>query len=318
MRKMTWGMVEGGREAKRARKQEEKSSKDDGNMMRALQDQRLEQQKRLEKQNKANRTVIRDKDGTVLYSGMAEAALEQVYEHSTTPFERKLWAKRAGDEIVCSADASPTLKAVRKMLGIRVQGVCPPPVSSFQDPHLPRTFHVFFEHFKHKYQRPSPVQQQCWPAILWGLNVLGIAPTGSGKTLAFCLPACAHILAQKPVTSFVNTISYGVGAQGGKDKQKKRQMTKDEKRERKAIAVGSPQALVLVPTRELALQIAAVCQSFKQLSLSKSGQGGGAGGGIRVHTVAVYGGDRRGKEAQVITPLLPPLSACVTHVFKTK
>ena len=43
---------------------------------------------------------------------------------------------------------------------------------------------------------PSPIQAQCWPIILSGRDVVGIAATGSGKTLAFGLPAICHILAQ--------------------------------------------------------------------------------------------------------------------------
>lgn len=37
-------------------------------------------------------------------------------------------------------------------------------------------------------KRPTPVQQNCVPQILKGMNVLGLAQTGSGKTAAFALP----------------------------------------------------------------------------------------------------------------------------------
>eukprot|EP00605_Chrysophyceae_sp_TOSAG23-4_P000461 GSChrysophyteH1.ASY1.ANO1.519.1 assembled CDS len=58
----------------------------------------------------------------------------------------------------------------------------------------------------------------CWPAILNGANILGLSPTGSGKTLAYGVPMIPHI-----------------------------RRALDTKK-------AAPLALVLVPTRELALQ----------------------------------------------------------------
>ncbi len=66
----------------------------------------------------------------------------------------------------------------------------------------------------------TPIQQAVIPAVLTGADVLGIAQTGSGKTAAFVLPLLQHLL----------TASTG-----------------GERRVR---------ALVLVPTRELASQVA--------------------------------------------------------------
>ena len=43
--------------------------------------------------------------------------------------------------------------------------------------------------FKHAFSRPTEVQQQVWPAIHSGENVLVVAPTGSGKTLCAFLSA---------------------------------------------------------------------------------------------------------------------------------
>lgn len=47
------------------------------------------------------------------------------------------------------------------------------------------------------FSQPSPIQAQCWPIIMSGQDLVGIAATGSGKTLAFGLPGLRHILAQK-------------------------------------------------------------------------------------------------------------------------
>jgi len=68
---------------------------------------------------------------------------------------------------------------------------------------------------------PKPIQAQAIPPLLEGRDVLGIAQTGSGKTLAFALPIVAQIL------------SLG-----------------------KVRPPRSARALILVPTRELAVQIA--------------------------------------------------------------
>jgi len=65
---------------------------------------------------------------------------------------------------------------------------------------------------------PSPIQQAVIPAALEGRNVLGRARTGSGKTLAFGLPVLVRLA-------------------GGASRPK------------------APRALILLPTRELAIQV---------------------------------------------------------------
>jgi len=52
-------------------------------------------------------------------------------------------------------------------------------------------------HATKDFAQPSPIQAQCWPIILSGHDLVGVAATGSGKTLAFGLPALQHIKAQK-------------------------------------------------------------------------------------------------------------------------
>ena len=44
------------------------------------------------------------------------------------------------------------------------------------------------------FDKPTPIQSQCWPIIGSGRDIIGIAETGSGKTLAFSLPALKHML----------------------------------------------------------------------------------------------------------------------------
>jgi len=91
------------------------------------------------------------------------------------------------------------------------------------------------------------------PIALSGRDLVGIAATGSGKTLAFGLPALHHIQAQ---------IKAGV-ASGRK-----------------------PVALVIAPTRELALQINAVLEE--------------AGKKVGISSVCVYGGVPKRDQAQAL------------------
>lgn len=76
------------------------------------------------------------------------------------------------------------------------------------------------------YERPTPIQDLAVPAILTGKDVLGIAPTGSGKTASYVLPILTQLSKAKP--------------------EKNRHI----------------QSLILVPTRELAIQVEEVFKEF--------------------------------------------------------
>ena len=72
------------------------------------------------------------------------------------------------------------------------------------------------------YESPSPIQAATIPPLLEGSDVLGQAQTGTGKTAAFALPILSRI----------------------------------------ELKPGKPQALVLAPTRELAIQVAEAFQRY--------------------------------------------------------
>ena len=72
------------------------------------------------------------------------------------------------------------------------------------------------------YETPSPIQAACIPHLLTGRDLLGEAQTGTGKTAAFALPLLARL----------------------------------------DLADKQPQALVLTPTRELAIQVAEAFQKY--------------------------------------------------------
>src|SRR5689334_3569100 len=77
---------------------------------------------------------------------------------------------------------------------------------------------------KQGFQSPTPIQEKCIPIILEGRDLLGQAKTGTGKTAAFALPLLQMVDA----------------------------------------ASVEPQAIILTPTRELALQVAEVFESFSK------------------------------------------------------
>ncbi|RJG42634.1 DEAD/DEAH box helicase [Motilimonas pumila] len=99
------------------------------------------------------------------------------------------------------------------------------------------------------YQQPTPIQAQVIPAVLEGRDVLAGANTGSGKTAAFALP----------VLQSLHEHDYG---------------------DRSNAAF----ALILVPTRELAQQVADACMSY---AAAFSGQ---------LKVTAVYGGVSTNKQ----------------------
>ncbi len=72
------------------------------------------------------------------------------------------------------------------------------------------------------YERPSPIQAACIPALLDGRDIIGQAQTGTGKTAAFALPLLSNV----------------------------------------DVGKLSPQVLVLAPTRELAIQVAEAFKSY--------------------------------------------------------
>ncbi len=109
------------------------------------------------------------------------------------------------------------------------------------------------------FTEPTPIQFATIPHILAGRDVLGSAETGTGKTAAYMLPILQHL----------------ASTAGGRD----------------------PRVLVLVPTRELALQVA---EHTKEM-----------GYGMAVRTVTVYGGVgyapqddalRKGVDVVIATP----------------
>jgi ATP-dependent RNA helicase RhlE len=103
----------------------------------------------------------------------------------------------------------------------------------------------------HKFTVPTPIQADAIPPLLAGKDLLGIAQTGSGKTAAFSLPIVAHLLAEPRRPGPFQT-----------------------------------RALILAPTRELALQIDEAIRTL--------------GAGSRIRTVVIIGGASRYRQCEAM------------------
>ena len=100
------------------------------------------------------------------------------------------------------------------------------------------------------YEEPTPIQRESIPPLIEGRDLLGQAATGTGKTAAFALPILERI--------------SRVGARG----------------------TTAPLALVLVPTRELAMQVSEAVHKY--------------GRDIGARVVPVYGGQPIGRQLQIL------------------
>lgn len=94
-----------------------------------------------------------------------------------------------------------------------------------------------------RYTTPTPVQQYCVPLALAGYDVLASAQTGSGKTVGFLLPLIASVAENRNNNNIVS------------GKKERRQHNTKQPSMTKRKTPSSPAALILAPTRELAIQI---------------------------------------------------------------
>jgi ATP-dependent RNA helicase DeaD len=100
------------------------------------------------------------------------------------------------------------------------------------------------------YEEPTPIQREAIPVLLEGKDLLGQAATGTGKTAAFALPIVNRVAA----------------------------LTSDDRR--------SPSAFILVPTRELAMQVAEAVHRY--------------GKSLGVRVLPIYGGQSMQQQLRAI------------------
>ena len=98
------------------------------------------------------------------------------------------------------------------------------------------------------YTTPTQIQEQAIPVIMSGQDVIGIAQTGTGKTAAYLLP-------------LLRILNYAQG--------------------------NEPRALILAPTRELAIQIASAIKDLcKYTDLRYAVAFGGSGAKLQIEAIA--------------------------------
>ncbi|KAI1314498.1 DEAD-box ATP-dependent RNA helicase [Mortierella claussenii] len=103
------------------------------------------------------------------------------------------------------------------------------------------------------YVDPTPIQKNAIPLLMSGYDLLACAQTGSGKTAAFLLPVLSKILTK--LTRSASSVAHQPGARRSK---------------------AAPQALIILPTRELGIQIFHETRRFTYKS--------------RIRPVVIYGG----------------------------
>ena len=97
------------------------------------------------------------------------------------------------------------------------------------------------------FEKPTPIQEQSYSVVLSGKDIVGIAQTGTGKTLAYMLPILRDLKFSKQI---------------------------------------NPRVLVLVPTRELVLQVVQNIEDFTKY--------------MSVRVLGVYGGTNINTQAQMV------------------
>ena len=99
---------------------------------------------------------------------------------------------------------------------------------------------------RHKFEHPTPIQEQSIPPAIAGKDLMGIAQTGTGKTLAFGVPMIQRLAQSR----------------------------------------GRMTGLIVLPTRELALQVNEVLKKI--------------GGTLGLRTAILIGGESMGKQLRML------------------
>jgi len=158
----------------------------------------------------------------------------------TTNGHARVGASLAAERAAASAAATPLTEAQAYLREHRIEleggGADCQPVRRFSDAPFSQPLRQQLR--TQGYVEPTPIQAVCWPLMLAGHDVVGIAKTGSGKTLAFLLPILQGVKGRK--------LNDAAGA--------------------RANAIGGVHALILAPTRELISQIAAEARVYAAIA----------------------------------------------------
>ncbi|KAI6000111.1 ATP-dependent RNA helicase [Pisolithus marmoratus] len=163
--------------------------------------------------------------------------VEVVYENTDRGQVVKFNVLQKPDGESPGSDEEPAHDHPSPSLAIEADESQSPQLSTFDSAALLPDWHHFNLHphilqvlHSRKFNTPTPIQSKAISPALSGRDVIGVAETGSGKTLAYGLPIIHHILSlPRPPT-------------------KRREL----------------QALILAPTRELALQVSVHLNVFSK------------------------------------------------------
>ncbi|KAK3091467.1 hypothetical protein FSP39_020000 [Pinctada imbricata] len=157
------------------------------------------------------------------------------------------------NEIFCAMQKGINFDKYDK-IPVEVTGGDPPPcIKNFEEAGLADSFLTNVK--KANFEKPTPVQKYSIPIIMAGRDLMACAQTGSGKTAAFLLPVLTGM-----TKSGLNSSSFS--------------------------QVQEPQALVIAPTRELAVQIYMDARKFAH--------------GTMLRPVVLYGGTSVGYQIRQV------------------
>ncbi|CAE6412008.1 unnamed protein product [Rhizoctonia solani] len=206
-------------------------------------------------------TELRPEDILALAAKKAKKKDLAIVDHDKVKYEsfRKAFYHPPPDVAAMTDDEADLLRL--SLDGIKIRGLdCPKPVTKWSHCGLPSSCLDVIKRLG--YTSPTSIQSQAIPAIMSGRDVIGVAKTGSGKTIAFLLPLFRHIKDQRPLET-----------------------------------MEGPMAIVMTPTRELAVQIHRECKPFLKV--------------LNLRAVCAYGGSpikdqiaemKKGCEIIVCTP----------------
>ena len=163
-------------------------------------------------------------------------------------YDNRHWTKKTLEEM-----QPRDWRIFREDFNITIKGgKIPNPLRNWEEANLPKA--VYETILGIGYSEPTPIQRQAIPIGLQNRDIIGVAETGSGKTAAFLIPLLVwiHQLPKPEVGDFES----------------------------------GPYAVIMAPTRELALQIEEECKKF--------------GDKLGIKSVSVIGGTSREETALVM------------------
>lgn len=154
------------------------------------------------------------------------------HEFSTIPFNKKFYKESEFIKTLTNNE----VKILRENDSVHIKGKnIIKPILEWSQLGLPVS--IFSVLTNLKFDSPTPIQCEALPHIMNGNDFIGIAQTGSGKTIAFLLPLFRQLLSNNSED-------------------------KEQHQEHNKFLGATPKAIIITPTRELALQIAKTAKPF--------------------------------------------------------